>query len=220
VTSWTILVATLSSRGDKFQRLLDKLLPQVDRAQGLVTVEALWNNGERSLRDVRQDLVEHAQSAYINFVDDDDDVPPYYVEKVLPCLDGWVHYIGWKMQCIMNGYPLNPTYHSLAYGKWYEDRRGYYRDISHLNPVRRDLALKYGDYRTTTGPPGTEDSHWTVQMRSHLECEKYIPDIMYYYHARSDGAASGRIESIVPGTYERPVITNPYFSYHPASSPA
>lgn len=215
---WTILICTLSSRSDRFVHLMQHLLPQVDRAEGWVTVSALWNNGEQSLRGMRQDLVENAQSAYVNFVDDDDELPSYYVEKVLPLLDGDTHYIGWRMQCIYDGTWLKPTYHSLQYSTWWDDPAGFYRDISHLNPIRRDLALKYGNYRTTTGRHGTEDANWTVQMRGHVESEKYIPDCMYYYHARSDGAAAGHRESIEPGTFERPIIVSPYFSYHPHSS--
>jgi Glycosyl transferase family 2 len=215
---WTILIATLSSRQDRLVQLLGHLLPQIDRAEGWVTVEALWNNGERHLKDVRQDLIEHAQSAYVSFMDDDDAIPPYFVEKVLPLLDGYVHFIGWKMQCIYVGNMLKPTYHSLKYFPEYEDGSGFYRNVCHLNPIRRDLVLRYGNYRTTRERRGAEDGGWVKQMRGHLECEKYIPDTMYYYHARPDGAASGNIENIDPGTYERPIITSPYFSYHPASS--
>lgn len=216
MATWTILIATLGRRGDRFARLMGGLLPQLDQAGGEVTVEALWNNGERPLCEVRQDLMEHTASAYTSFVDDDDVLPPYYVERVLPLLDG-VDYIGWRMQCILNGAELAPTYHSLEYTGWYSDNNGHYRDISHLNPVRRELAMAHARFR----PPvqGAEDSDWSSQLRGHLKTQHMIGECMYYYHASdADTTWAGAGSVPPPGTYTRPEFDSPYFSWHPASS--
>lgn len=211
--TWTILIATLGQRSTRFLNLLETLLPQVEKRNGYVSVSALWNNGERSLAEVRQDLVMHAKSDYISFIDDDDMVPEYYVDEVLPLLDG-VDYIGWRMQCIMYGRLLKPTFHSLRYKTWWEDGRGYYRDISHLNPVKTSIA-KTADYRINKPP---EDISWAEQLRGRLKSEHYIEKIMYYYYS-SLRDSTWRGSNIKRGiTYIRPVIQSPYFSYHPRSS--
>ncbi len=186
---WTILIATHASRRFKLARLLDGLLPQVEDVNAdpggasAVTVEALWNNGERPLGRVRQDLLEHATATYVCFCDDDDEVAPYYVDRALPLLDGEVDYIGWQIQCFFNGNKMKPAFHSLRYGSWSDDADGYYRDISHLNPVRRDLTTG-----TTFCAGWPEDVSWVEQMRGRLKTERYIEDEMYLYRRVTSAA--------------------------------
>lgn len=202
---WSILIATLGQRSCKFSSLLERLLPQVESVDG-VEVVALWNNGERPLSHVRQDLVENAKGEYISFIDDDDMVPDYYVSEILPLLDG-VDQIGWRMQCILNGHYLNPTFHSLKYDHWWNDAHGYYRDISHLNPMRRQLALQV-DYRKCQPP---EDVSWVSQMRGLVTFEHYIDKIMYYYHANSSDSTWRGINT--SGDYERLKVESKVFRY-------
>jgi hypothetical protein len=210
---WTILVATLGQRGDRFTQLMNWLLPQVEQACGAVHVTALWNNGERPLGHVRQDLIESTSSEYVSFFDDDDKVPDYFVSEILPLLDG-VDYVGWRMQCVMNGVPLKPTFHSLRYGRWYDDDHGYYRDLSHLNPIRREHALRV-DYRTVGKP---EDVAWVDRLRALgiVKTEHYTDRVMYFYHANSNDSTWRGVTT--RGTYTRPEIDSPYFTYHHRSS--
>lgn len=210
--TWNILIATIGQRENRFKRLLNLLIPQISPHNGRVRITALWNNGERPLAEVRQDLLESASLEYVSFIDDDDIIPEYYVDEVSSKLDG-VHYIGWRMQCIMNGRNLKPTFHSLRYDHWWDDKYGYYRDVSHLNPIRTDLA-KLADFRKTQPP---EDVSWADQLRGKLKTEHYIDKIMYYYHS-STVDSTWRHGRVKPGNYHRPIIGCPYFSYHPNSS--
>jgi hypothetical protein len=118
--------------------LLKVLLPQVEEQKGQVRVLAYWNNFEKPLSVIRQSLVEEATGDYINFIDDDDMVPSYYVDLVTENLGK--DYVGWRMQAYMNDEPLKPTFHSIKYPQWSEDDDGYYRNVSHLNPIKRDIA--------------------------------------------------------------------------------
>lgn len=209
---WTILIATLGQRADRLRQLLDVLMPQVDAMHGVVRVIALRNNGELPLADIRQALVECADSDYLSFIDDDDMVPDYFVKRVVPLLDG-VDQVGWRMQCVQDGVRLKPTYHSLRYDGWSEDVDGYYRDVSHLNPIKTELAQKV-DYRSTRPP---EDVAWTGLIRPHVRTEHYIDDCMYEYRADSRDSmwAPG---SATPGQYERVEVASPWFTWHPWSS--
>jgi hypothetical protein len=209
---WTILIPTLAWRQDKFQRLLGILGPQLEPHGGQVTILALRNNAERPLGRLRQDLMEAATSQYISFADDDDTVPDDFVARVVPLLDG-VDYIGFRMQAYHDGVPLKPTFHSLRYDSWWDDARGYYRDVTPRNPVRRDLTI--GTDFTGSWP---EDRHWAAQMRGRLKTEHYIGECMqHYWHDTSDTVQD-------PGFGPRPVPRLqsadwcPYFSWHPAST--
>lgn len=219
MTSWNILIATLGQRRSRLERLLfEDLLPQLNWWGGLVRVTAFYNNGERPLGAVRQDLVEHSDAVYVSFVDDDDTLPGYHVDRVMQSILDYngehgeqVDYVGWRMQCYVDDKALKPTYHSLRYSGWYEDDNAYYRDVSHLNPIRRELALK-ADFRRGDPP---EDVSWVNQVRPHVRTEVYVEDVMYHYRsASSDSTWRGNVQQ---GNYERLVVDHPYFSYHPES---
>jgi hypothetical protein len=208
---WKILIATLGQRGPRLRRLLDGLLPQLDAYAGQVRVTALWNNGERSLGEIRQGLVEHADAEYISFIDDDDTVPNFFVGRVMNALATRPDQVGWQMQCWQDGQRLKPTYHSKRFRGWFNDDTGYYRDVSHLNPVKHDIALRC-DFRRGEPP---EDVSWVTQARELINTEVYINAVMYDYHASSsDSTWRGDVQ---PGTYDRLVVDHPYFSYHPWS---
>lgn len=210
--TWTILIATLAQRAARFERLLQQLLPQTEPHDGAVTVCAYYNHGDQPLGDIRQALVDHATSTYVSFVDDDDELPDYHVAEVMSRLDGVVDYVGWQMQCYVDGSPLKPTYHSLRYPRWYDDRRGYYRDVSHLNPIRTELARR-ADFRRGAPP---EDVSWSDQVRPHVKTEAYVDKVMYHYRS-SPGDSTWNGGGIQEVWHLRPTITHPNFSYHPGS---
>ena len=213
---WNILIATLAQRQDRFLRLLNELMPQVARYEGYVLVTAFWNRGEYSLGEIRQDLVTASDATYVSFVDDDDSVPPYHVEEVMKRLgrgDEGVDYVGWQMQCYSDGTPLKPTFHSLRYRGWYDDDQGYYRDVSHLNPIRRELALR-ADFRLGEPP---EDVSWVDQVRGHVRTEEYVDRVMYHYYSSSADSTWRGVT--VDSQWRRPIVGHPHFTFHPRSSP-
>ena len=116
------------------------------------------------------------------FVDDDDVVPCYYVSTILPLLDG-VDIIGFEAQLYVDG-DLDPhrDYHTITAGSWYNTEDAFYRDISHLQPIRREVALA----APMEGGHG-EDGRWADNMRALkvIKTEHYIDKIMYYYLFRN-----------------------------------
>jgi hypothetical protein len=210
---WTVLIATLGQRTSRFTQLLRTLLPQVDAYDGRVTVTALFNHGERPLGHVRQALLDGATSRYVSFVDDDDELPGYYVDEVLPLLDG-VDYVGWQLQCYVDGVAQKPTFHSLRYRRWYEDRKGYYRDVSHLNPIRTELARR-ADFRHGEPP---EDVSWVDQVRPHVKTEHYVDKVMYHYRSSARDSTWHPSTRLRRKKFTRPHVSSPYFCYHPEST--
>jgi hypothetical protein len=185
---WSILVATLGQRRGRFKRLVDVLAPQLERHDGAIELVAYWNVGEVPLSVIRQSLMDDARGTYISFIDDDDLVPYYFTDEVIDAIaryhrahDRYVDYVGWQMQAYIDGDPLKPTFHSLRYGYWWDDDKGFYRDISHLNPIYKAKVIEAkADFRRTAPP---EDVAWSDQLRGYLRTEAYVDRVMYHYHA-------------------------------------
>jgi len=169
---WSILVLTIPSRPKMLQRLKDCLEPQLrDGVELCITKSDLV----KSVGDNRNRMIEEAQGEYVSFIDDDDLVSPKYVETILPLLDG-VDHVGFPVQVFRDGVFLLRAYHSLKYGDWCGSN---YRDISHLNPIRREHALK-----VKMNGSFSEDARWAADLRALniVKTEHYIPETMYFYH--------------------------------------
>ena len=206
----SILIATIGQREDRFKQLLEVLRPQMKD----VEILAYWNNGEKPLWEIRQALVEEAKGEYISFIDDDDSVPDYYVEEILKAIAEKPDYVGWRMQLWENGEKAKPTFHSVKYTEWSEDDRGWYRGISHLNPIQRDIALQVS---FETIPGEAEDQPWTKKIAPLVKTEAYIDREMYWYiHSTADSVWRGDVKTYNP--YDRPIIKLKGFRWHPLSN--
>lgn len=174
----SLLIASVFERRDHLTRLLAALVPQaidsLDRVELLISSD----NKQKPIGEKRQELLEHASGEYVCFIDDDDMVSDEYVKKVLPLLDG-VDYIGFRLQLYLNGKPQKPTVHSIRFGGVSEDDGGYYRDISHLNPIKRSIALA-GFF----GGGNKEDDRWASAIREKglVKTEHFIDEVMYHYY--------------------------------------
>lgn len=180
---WSICIATVPARKKQLAELMSVLLPQVEKFKD-VEILIFFNNFEWSLGYLRQAMIEEAHGEYVSHVDDDDMVPDDYVDAIRPLLDG-TDYIGFKVKFIDNGKHMNPVYHSLKYSHWSQDDKGYYRGITHLNPLKRTLALEAGfPVERMTG----EDEKWAAKVKA--QTEHFIDRDMYEYrHVHNDSVA-------------------------------
>lgn len=128
----------------------------------------------------REVVRQKATGDYINWFDDDDLPAPDYISTILPLLDG-IDYVGFNVEVYVDQKYIGPTTHSLKYNGWTDDYHlpAHYRDISHMNPMRRDLAM----LKPFSGPIG-EDHRWADSMRGLVKTEHYIDRNMYYYFSR------------------------------------
>lgn len=177
---WEILILTLPDRKQYLARLMDHLWPQVRKYMDVVS-RVRYSDPSLTLGMNRELLRMSSQAEYICFVDDDDMVVDDYVDTIYPLLNR--DYVGFNVEYTVDGKTQKPTLHSLKYRGWWEDDKGYYRDISHLNPMRRELAMEC----SMEGGPG-EDSRWADAMRTlgHVKEEHYIDRNMYRYLYRSN----------------------------------
>lgn len=179
---WTIAIATTPKRAEKLKELMDVLLPQVDKYAPEIEILIYFNNYERSIGYIRQGLLDEARGEYISHIDDDDMVPDDYCDTIFPLLDG-VDYIGFQVQFIDRGKDMLPVYHSLKYTRWYQDETGFYRGITHLNPVKTELARKSSfPLEYTIG----EDEAWATGVPA--KTEHVIDKVMYIYKHEGDEA--------------------------------
>lgn len=206
--SLTILIATMGKRNKSFLSLLDSLLPQIDRLGGKVEVVAYWNNGELSIGQIRQALLEEAKGNYICFVDDDDELPPYYCYEIINALGK--DYVGFNVKVLSDEIEKPTAFHSIRYQTWHQDENGYYRGVTHLNPVKRGLALM-GRFDGGVG----EDERWARTVTPFVKTENYLDKIMYIYHHSSENSNFGGDKK--EGQFKRPIIVNKQFRWHPES---
>lgn len=216
--TWAILVPTLGERHALFERLLSGLLPQLDPYEGQVRVIGWYNDGSPPLPKIRQRMVEAAGTDYVSFVDDDDLVTSDYVSEIVAALQSRPDYVGFQVQCYSDGAPIGIAYHSLEFRRWRNLAGRFERDISHLNPIRTDLALRADFSRTRPGH--AEDRAWADQLRRAkiLKDQVVIPRILYHYlysTSRDTGIGSRwqRPREISPG--KKAVVTSPFFSWSP-----
>lgn len=204
----SILIATIGPRYDKFLALVEELTRQAEALP--VEIVAYWNNGEFPIGYIRQSLMENAKGEYICFIDDDDWVPDYYVAEILANLGK--DYIGFQVELYEDGHQLKPVYHSIKYGIWHEDDGGFYRGVTHLNPIKKELAIMS---RFTLSGAG-EDNLWALNLTPYVCTENYIDKVMYYYRhdiAQSEFASNHR----KPTLWHRPKFKHPQFRWHPES---
>jgi hypothetical protein len=161
---------------------MKRLLPQVEAWNGDIEVLIFFNNMERNIGYYRQKVLDDAKGDYISFVDDDDLVAKDFCNTIMPLLDG-TDYIGFKVRLLNDGKKLPPVYHSLRYTKWDQDDKGYYRGITHLNPLRTEIARQSEFSDVDHG----EDYDWAMGVQRYMSSadrkftEHFIDKDMYIY---------------------------------------
>lgn len=196
----SILICHLKERHEKLERLMKVLRPQLTP-----DVEVLIESDDFSTIGAKRNLLlSKARGMYVSFIDDDDMVPGYYVEKIL-CAIGQeavsmspnvnpeyarqMHEevtftktttpdcVGFKGKYICRSRPPATFIHSLKYDDWQTVDGVHQRCPNHLNPIKRDLATQTGFPNKSLG----EDIAFSRSIRGLLKTEIMIDEIMYIY---------------------------------------
>lgn len=182
----SILIPTLENRRDMFEFIYNKLANQI-RAAGLMgKVEILYNcdNGEKPTGQKRNELLQASRGEYTCFVDDDDDVSGDYIIRLYEAIKKYPDCLRLEGIITFNGKNPRLFIHSMAYTTFFEADNIYYRPPNHLNPIRRDIAVrfKFPDKYVS------EDSDWAIQIcRSGLLKNELMPGHgPYYFYKYND----------------------------------
>lgn len=182
-----VMILTQRSRSTFLNQLFQVLRPQLNASDGRAVASVRQFDHTMSLGENREAMRRAAVGEYICFVDDDDLVARNYVSEILKAATWRPDQITFEVQVLLGDDLATAVtiYQSLAYSGWRTDTStfNHYRDISHLCPMRRELALKV----PMSGGIG-EDYQWAKAMRDLdvVNTEQNIPaPPLYYYWLRS-----------------------------------
>lgn len=178
--TWDILICSIEHRTDMLAELLDELGRQIVPGVG---VHVYRDNLEASYTEKCQRLLDSSTADYVSYVDDDDAVAEDYVQTIVEALQQRPDYVGFNVLYTVDGVPQMPALHSLKYDGWINTPDALYRDISHLNPIRRDLAAQSAWIGRTDL---IADAEWVSGLRQ-LGCVKtevYVDRNLYHYRYR------------------------------------
>lgn len=174
----SILIASLVEREHYLKRMLSILEPQLTPEVELV-IET--DDGEITIGVKRQKLLERAKGDYICYVDEDDIIPPYYVSEILRIIESEPDCVAINGIITVDGKNPVPFYHSIKYDSWFSKEGIFYRCPNHINPVKRELALKVGWEDSKVG----SDHVFSIRLRPLLKTETVIENCIYYYLAKT-----------------------------------
>lgn len=178
----SILICTLKSR----EKLLSQLLDVINE-QKTDEVEILINSdeGEKKIGTKRNELLEKANGEYVCFVDDDDTITYDYVSSILNCLKKSPDAVGIELNYYQDNKLIGIAYHSSKNDSWFEKKSTkdayimeYYRTINHLNPIKREIALKVKFPEINDG----EDYDFSIRLAGLINSEEYINHPIYNYY--------------------------------------
>jgi len=106
-----------------------------------------------------------------------------YVSRILTATSSKPDCVGIHLLYFADGVLAGFAYHSMKYTSWHETRDEstgyvhYYRNPNHLNPVRREHAVR------CPFPDASfyEDRAYSMQLRDYLRTEEYIVEPIYCY---------------------------------------
>ena len=187
---FSILINTVDTRGHFLERILNILNPQLtDDVEILVNNTVHAKYGGPSIGVKRQQLLEEATGDYIAYIDDDDIVTENYISLILDAIKTTPDVVGMHLLHYDHGNHTGMTYHSLKYDSWQNLQHPdipnmalYLRYPNHLNPVKREYALKVGFVDSNFG----EDRDYSERLQQYLKTEEYIEEPIYTYLFVSD----------------------------------
>ncbi len=178
----SIIVITLECRKELYERMMKCLNPQLSNQVEVITI---LDNGEQSEGSKRDLGVAKAKGEYVVHLDDDDEIPPYYVSEVLKATELQPDAIGYCLDRWHDGVYEAKVIHSKQYD-WYrieekDGKKTYTRPISHICPVKTEIA------RMVPFLNRGQDAHveYAMRLKFKLKTEVFIDKVMYFHYWRS-----------------------------------
>jgi GT2 family glycosyltransferase len=174
----SILICSMPEREQKLNALLTFL---ASRSRNLPVEIIVFNSprGGFTTGYKRNVLLSESKGKYVAFIDDDDMVSDNYVSKILEAAKNDSDCIGIVGIYRKRGRSDWTFRHSITVTKWCKDSANciYYRTPNHLNPIKREFAIKAGFPEITVG----EDRSYSDRVRPMLKTETFIEDRIYFY---------------------------------------
>lgn len=182
----SILIPTLEERKPFLDDLIRTNHEQLVKYGKLV--EVLTDSRDRSVKtgEKRNDLLARARGEYVWFIDDDDYIYPYALDRIFQAIKTGPDVIG--INGIMTTDGKNQQGWEIRLGHPFvaeiRDGKEYYlRYPNHITPMKRELAVQVKFPRKTI----FEDFEWATALRDTglLKTQVIIEEPMYHYRVRS-----------------------------------
>lgn len=167
----SLLIPTMFKRAGFLDILIREIGRQIytlgvsDIVEVVIDCDAGSDKGGRSTGQKRNDLVKKAKGKYIVHVDDDDRLPPYYIEELLTAAESDADCFSISGVITTNG-SNEKVWHiskDMGYGAKFDaqGREYYERFPNHICPMKREIALQVPFPHTTVG----EDYAFATALR-------------------------------------------------------
>ncbi len=179
----SILIPTKPGRESCLENLIKELQSQIDRGDYPIKIVKLWNNGcEKTIGEIRNNMIDDCDTKYLNFFDDDDKPSDNYISSLYNTLVGYpnIDAIGFIVDVFHAGNRLGNARISNEYADWETIANGpykYHRTINHLAVVKTELAQKA---RFSDKHHG-EDYDYACALKPLLRNCITIQDTLYFY---------------------------------------
>lgn len=179
----SILIATTVDRRDMFNNLYIEFKSQISQLHLSDQVEVVYieDNKQMSIGNKRNELLKLSNGEWIVFFDSDDKPNKRYVELIYLAINNNpdIDCIGMNVKMTTNGVNPQRCCHRLRYKEWQNNINGwdFVRNITHFNPVKRELALKTGFKDLRFG----EDKDYSDRLYPLLTKEFYIEEPLFDY---------------------------------------
>ena len=200
----SILILTIPERAKKLKRLMDVLRPQIPEdgsVEVIVKEELHHDHGGPTIGANRNAALADAAGDYVCFIDDDDLVPDYYIDRILKaiepsksCADYASCYVistkagyrnvtladleTWEFSPDVIGLKGQHFISSMKFKEWKTEDHVRQQCPSCLNPIKREIALQvpYPDKNLDA------DKEYSMALLPLLKTEVLIDDcVMYFY---------------------------------------
>lgn len=183
----SILICSIRSRRDLLGRLLAILEPQAV-AQKNVELLIDADDGELTIGEKRNRLLERSVGTHVCFIDDDDTVADDYVARLVSALSTDPDCVGFRAKWYEDGRHTADTTYTIRNQKRREiphgDRFLVERQPGHLTPIRREIALAVRFQPWNYG----EDADFSIRVRPYLNTEVFVDHVLYHYWLRNRDA--------------------------------
>lgn len=184
----SILIPGVPTRFAQGSKLYRSLFDQAQKLPNPKDVEILWfvDNWYRSVGEKRNALLQSAKARYVAFIDDDDLVPDFYLERILaatrndPDVITFRHDVTWNSRRELIEFRLDESNEGIP--------EGYIRKIPwHICVWKRDKIqhIRFPDVNWG------EDAPWATEAKRWVSTETHIPEILHIYNHQDEKSEAG-----------------------------
>ena len=178
----SILILTIHSRKELFEKLLTELISQSDQFDGGCEILYDLDDGAKTKGQKRNDLLEQASGKYVAFFDDDDWPSADYVSSILSAVESDPDCCSLLGEMTTDSQNPELFEHSLSYIEWKTSQVNkikYERNPNHLNAIRSTIAKSIKFPEINFG----EDHEWSKSLMQSglLKTESKISNVIYHY---------------------------------------